>query len=91
MASDYTLLKMKIAHGNVLKKHKDLDDRMRAVDDYKYAAHRNNLENQKRAPEGELNKMAPAVRAFYLERIEELSEQIASNKEKFPNFKGLND
>ena len=91
MSSDYTLLRMKIAHENVLKHHKTLDGRMRAVDEYKHAAHRNNLENQKRALEGELNKMAPSVRAFYLQRIEELSDQIASNKEKFPNFKGLYD
>ena len=82
MASDYKLLRMKIAHENVLKHHKSLDDRMRAVEEYKGAAHRNNLENQKRALEGELSKMAPAVRAYYLERIEELSSQITKNKEK---------
>ena len=72
---------MKLAHENVLQHHKTLDDRMRAVEDYKHASHRNNLENQKRALHGELDKMAPGVRAYYLQRIEELSDQIASNKE----------
>ena len=81
MSTDYVLLKRKLAHENVLKHHKTLDDRMRAVESYKHASHRNNLENQKRALHWELDKMSPSVRVYYLEKIEELSQQLAANKE----------
>ena len=91
MSSDYALLRMKLAYENALQHHKVLDDRMRTVQDYKHASHRNNLENQKKALHGELDNMAPSVRAYYLQRIEELSDQIASNKEKYHQFKRLYD
>ena len=90
-ASDYLLLKRKLQHDNVLKHHKGLDDRMRTVEAHKLASHRNNLETQKRTLQLELNNIAPPVRTFYMERMEELSRQIATNKEKFPNFRGVYD
>ena len=80
-ATDYLLLKQKLQHENVLKRHKGLDDRAKQIKQHKLASHRNFLENEKRTLNLELNKMAPSVRAHYLDRIEELSRQITASKE----------
>ena len=90
-AADYLLLKQKLQHENVLKHHKGLDDRNRTVKAHKLASHRNFLENEKRILNSELSKMAPSVRAHYLDRIEDLSKQIQASKEKYPNFRGQYD
>ena len=90
-AADYHLLKNRLQHENKLKHHKGLDDRNRTVKAHKLASHRNFLENEKRILNSELSKMAPSVRAHYLDRIEDLSKQIQASKEKFPHFRGQYD
>ena len=87
MSTEYMLLNMRLRHENALKHHRELDQSYRKDTEYKFAAHRLNLYNQKYTIQQELDKMPPSVRTYYLHRIKEISDEIRASQKAHSNVK----
>ena len=83
------LLNMRLRHENALKHHRELDQTYRKGLEYKFAAHRLNLYNQRFTIQNELDKMAPSVQVYYLQRIKEISNEIKASQKEYRNIKTL--
>ena len=86
--SEYALLQRKYLRENLLREISSHRSRARESERYLLAAQRNGLEEQRQNLRGGLERMPLGVRAYYMERIADLTKRIEKSKRDYPSFRG---
>ena len=86
--SEYALLQRKYLRENLLREISSHRSRARESEKYLLAAQRNGLEEQRQNLRGGLERLPLGVRAYYMERIADLTKRIEKSKRDYPSFRG---
>ena len=86
--SEYALLQRKYLRENLLREISSHRSRARESEKYLLAAQRNGLEEQRQNLRSGLERLPLGVRAYYMERIADLTKRIEKSKRDYPSFRG---